>query len=232
MIARAKAGWWKVYCPVCRSRFRAFLPAGLAGRANASCPSCGARERHRLQWLFLRDRSDLFHRPNRVLHMAPEPCLARHLAGKPGIQYVTADRDPASGAVCVDITSMAFADDSFDVILCSHVLEHIPDDASALAGLHRVLRPGGWAMLQVPLDDTRACTFEDPRVIEPADRERLFGQADHVRVYGRDYPDRLRAAGFQVHVDDFAYGLDAQLITRYALLPEPVFVCRKPPLTG
>jgi SAM-dependent methyltransferase len=166
------------------------------------------------------------------LHIAPEPCLAQHLAGKPGIQYVTADRDPASGEVCLDITSMAFATDSFDVILCSHVLEHIPDDASALANLHRVLKPGGWAMLQVPLDDARACTFEDHRVIEPSDRERLFGQADHVRVYGRDYQDRLRAAGFQVHVDEFAYGLDARLITRYALLPEPIFVCRKPLLTA
>lgn len=151
----------------------------------------------------------------------------RHLAGKPGIQYVTADRDPASGEVCVDITSMAFADDSFDVILCSHVLEHIPDDASAMADLHRVLRPGGWAMLQVPLDETREHTFEDAAVIDPAEREQLFGQADHVRVYGRDYGARLEHAGFRVHIDDFAYGLDARMVTKYALLPESIYVCRK-----
>jgi SAM-dependent methyltransferase len=151
----------------------------------------------------------------------------RHLAGKPGIQYVTADRDLANGEVSVDVTEMGFATDSFDVILCSHVLEHIPDDAAAMAEFLRVLKPGGWAMLQVPLDETREHTFEDAAVIDPAARERLFEQADHVRVYGRDYGARLEHAGFRVHIDDFAYGLDPRTVTKYALLPESIYVCRK-----
>jgi SAM-dependent methyltransferase len=228
-IARAKAGPWKVECPVCRSRFKAFLPAGRTVRTNAMCPRCGALERHRLQWLFLRDRTDLFARRCSLLHIAPEPSLARHLVGSPDIHYITADRDPASANVYVDITELAFATDSFDVILCSHVLEHVPDDAAAMAELYRVLKPAGWAMLQVPLDETREHTFEDSTVVDPAERERLFDQADHVRVYGRDYAARLEQSGFCVFVDRFAHGLDPRIVAKHALLPEPIYVCRKGP---
>lgn len=226
-IARAKAGRWKVECPICRSRFSAFLPTGRTARANAMCPRCGALERHRLQWLFLRDHAHPFTRPHSLLHIAPEPSLGRHLAGLPDLRYITADRDPARANVAVDITKLAFATDSFDVILCSHVLEHVPDDAAAMAELHRVLKPTGWAMLQVPLDESREHTFEDLTIVDPAERERLFDQADHVRVYGRDYAVRLQEAGFEVQVDDFAYRLDARLVARHALLPEPLYVCRK-----
>jgi SAM-dependent methyltransferase len=170
---------------------------------------------------------DLFTRPASLLHIAPEPCLARHLGSAPGIRYVTADLEPAHANVSVDITQLGFATDSFDVILCSHVLEHIPDDAAAMAEFFRVLKPGGWAMLQVPLDETREHTFEDPAVIDPAERERLFDQTDHVRVYGRDYGARLERARFRVDVDDFAYSLDARTVAKYALLPESIYVCRK-----
>lgn len=231
-IARAKAGRWTVECPVCRGRFRSFQPAGRIPRSNAECPQCGALERHRLQWLFLQARTDLFTGSKRVLHVAAEPCFARRLGDRPGTHYITADRAASGADVCVDLTGVAFADDSFDVILCSHVLEHIPDDASAMSGLFHVLRPGGWAMVQVPLDETREHTFEDPAVTDPAERDRLFGQWDHVRIYGRDYADRLTRAGFEVHVDRFAFELDARLVARCALLPEPIFVCRKPPGTG
>ena len=226
-LVQAKAGRWKVRCPVCSSGFRSFLPAGRRARANAMCPRCGALERHRLLWLYLKARTDLLTREQRMLHLAPERCLAGRLENLPHLEYVTADYNPAAGRVCVDITCAAFADDSFDSILCSHVLEHIPDDAAALAELHRMLRPGGWAVLQVPLDETRERTFEDPAVVAPAERERLFDQADHVRVYGRDYPLRLAAAGFEVHADRFAYELDEREVRIHALLPETIFVCRK-----
>jgi SAM-dependent methyltransferase len=224
---RAKAGRWRVRCPVCGSGFRSFLPAGRRPRANAMCPRCGALERHRLLWLYLRERTDLFARAQRMLHLAPERCLARRLQALPRLEYITADYNPGAASVCTDITSAAFADSSFDAVLCSHVLEHIPDDAAALAELFRILRPGGWAILQVPLDEARERTFEDPDVVSPAERERLFDQADHVRVYGRDYPVRLARAGFDVHADSFAYDLDVRAIRAHALLPETIFVCRR-----
>lgn len=228
-IVRAKAGPWKVECPICRSRFKAFLPTGRRARKNAMCPRCGALERHRLQWLFMRDRADAFSSPHSLLHIAPEPSLARQLVGSPDVTYITADRDPALANVAVDITGLAFATDSFDIILCNHVLEHVPDDAAAMAELHRVLKPTGWALLQVPLDESREHTFEDPTIVDPAERERLFDQADHVRVYGRDYAARLQRAGFHVDIDDFAYRLEPGIVVRHALLPEPIYVCRKGP---
>lgn len=227
-IVLAKAGRWKVQCPVCNGRFRAFQPAGVVARANARCPQCGALERHRLQWLFLRDRTDLFTRVGRVLHVAPEPALARRLADLPAIDYVTADLVGPGVDACIDITRMAFADDSFDVILCSHVLEHISDDAAAMRDLLRVLKPGGWAMLQVPIEIDRELTLEDPLVTDPRERELLFGQADHVRIYGRDYPRRLRQAGFHVGVDNFAFGLDARTASWYGLWPESIYISRRP----
>jgi SAM-dependent methyltransferase len=179
--------------------------------------------------LFLRDRTDSSAPARTLLHIAPEPSLARHLAASPETRYITADRDPARANVAVDITELAFATGSFDVILCSHVLEHVPDDAAAMAELYRVLKPMGWAMLQVPLDEAREHTFEDPTIVDPAERERLFDQADHVRVYGRDYAARLERVGFGVFVDDFAYRLDPRIVRKHALLPEPIYVCRKGP---
>lgn len=226
-IALAKVGRWRVRCPICHWRFREFRSAGLARRANARCPRCGSLERHRLQWLFFRHRTNLFTGPGRVLHFAPEPCFEPRLRAIPGIHYVTADIVEPDVAVRLDITRIPFADDSFDVILCSHVLEHVPDDGAAMAELFRVLRPGGWALLQVPIDASRERTFEDPNVVDPAEREELFGQADHVRVYGRDYGERLEAAGFEVRVDDFAGGLDERLVTMHALVREPLYLCRK-----
>lgn len=224
-VARAKLGRWRVRCPVCGGRFRAFLPAGLVNRQNARCPRCGALERHRLQWLFLRENTNLFASAPRVLHLAPEPGFSSRLASLCGSRYITADIGSGSVDVMTDITNLAFRDACFDVILCSHVLEHVPDDAAAMAELHRALSRSGWALIQVPLDESRAETFEDPSVVDPQSREQLFGQWDHVRLYGRDYAERLKLAGFEVHESRFAFELDHRVIAMYGLVPEPLFMC-------
>lgn len=216
-----------VHCPCCAGRWSRFLPAGSPPRA-AACPRCNSLERQRLLYLYLQQRTSLFTQRLRVLHFAPEDCLQPVLARLPNLDYVSADVAPGSAMMTMDITRIAFSDESFDAILCSHVLEHVPDDRRAMRELRRVLRPRGWAILQVPLDPARESTFEDFSVTDPAGRERLFGQHDHVRVYGRDYPERLRAAGFTVDEVDFAAALPAGVVRRCGLDPrEPIFHCRK-----
>lgn len=185
------------WCPVCGKSARAFKPYGIVPRPDAQCPHCGALERHRLAWLYLQQRTNLFDgRPRQMLHVAPELCFQPRLRRKLGEGYLTADLDSPRAAVRMDITDIRYPDASFDVILCSHVLEHVPDDRRAMREFHRVLRPDGWAILLVPITAER--TFEDPSVTDPAERLRLFGQEDHVRQYGPDYVDRLREAGFEV----------------------------------
>ncbi len=214
-------------CPVCGSRLRRFLAFGAIPRAEALCPVCEALERHRLLWLYLEERTDLFDgRPKKMLHFAPAPSLASRLARVASIEYLTADLHSPRVMVRMDVTAIDAPDGTFDVILCNHVLEHVTEDRRAMSELHRVLKPGGWAILQVPIRGD--VTQEDRSVTDPRERERLYGQYDHVRQYGRDYADRLRAAGFRVTVDPFARELDAARRTRHGLRgDEDVCVCRK-----
>jgi len=187
-----------VECPVCGSRFDSFKAAW--NRPGALCWRCGAHERHRALWLYLeRERPELLAGARRLLHFAPEHALERRLGRLP-LEYVTADLDPAKGALQLDLLALDLPDGAFDAILCSHVLEHIDDDRRAMSELRRVLAPGGWCIVMVPLDLARSATYEDPSITEPAERERHFWQHDHVRVYARDIEHRLRAAGFEVDV--------------------------------
>jgi SAM-dependent methyltransferase len=163
-----------------------------------------------------------------LLHLAPEHSIERLLRGLPQLAYTTADIASPLADERFDITAIPRADESFDAIICSHVLEHVDDDRAAMRELRRVLRPGGWAIVMVPVDDTRAETYEDPTITEPAERRRAFHQEDHVRVYGRDFPERLRAAGFEVTLDDFAFRLDAAARRRYGASAAPIPVCRRP----
>lgn len=185
------------YCPVCDHRFPAFGDFGVVKRTDALCPGCGALERHRLVWLYFEKHTELFDgRPKKMLHVAPEECFESRLRERLGEGYVTADLDDANAMVRLDLMDIDFPDDTFDVIYCSHVLEHVADDRRAIRELHRVLAPGGWAIVQIPiLGET---TIEDPTVNDPRERLRLFGQEDHVRLYGRDAVERLREAGFDV----------------------------------
>jgi predicted SAM-dependent methyltransferase len=218
-----------VQCPCCDRTYGSFAPAW--NRDNAICPGCGSHERHRLTWLYLRDVEQLGSaRPMQVLHFAPEYALRERLASLPGVDYTTCDLDPAGVDVQVDITAMPFADESFDAIVCSHVLEHVPADAQAMAELYRVVRAGGWVMVMVPLDQTRERTYEDPALTSEADRLRAFGQEDHVRQYAPDIADRLRGAGFEVTPRAYADELGEEARRRYGLLSsDVVFRCARLP---
>lgn len=213
------------YCPVCDSRLRRFIPIG--SRRDAVCPMCGAYERHRLTWLFLREHTDLFDgRPKRVLHVAPERSLGARIQALPNVEYVSADIADPRAMLRFDVTDIPLPDHDFDVIMCSHVLEHVHDDARAMRELARVLRPDGWALLEVPplRGDT---TYEDPTIVDPHARARAFGQADHVRVVGQDYPDRIRANGWTLErwsAPAVAAGHDP--IELGLMLDEEVFLCR------
>ncbi|MBX2974438.1 MAG: methyltransferase domain-containing protein [Flavobacteriales bacterium] len=215
-----------VHCPICDQGAIAYLPSGSPPRPHVLCPFCGSRERARMAWLFLKERKVL-RAGLRVLHVAPERCLREKLTVLPGVKYTAGDKftpgyDYPSGTIDLDITAMPFADGSFDLILCSHVLEHVPDDHTAMKELHRVLAPGGMAILMVPIAMDRAVTDEDPTVVDPQERIRRFGQFDHVRQYGRDYNDRLRAAGFTVVEDALAERLSPEQVFCYGLLRSEV----------
>lgn len=208
-----------VTCPICDSHYRKFLPYGrLKPRENALCPNCQSLERHRLMWLYLRDRTDFFTPGKHVLHIAPEACFIQRFEKLHGDHYITADIESPLAKVKMDIHQIPFADNTFDVILCNHVLEHVNDDLLAMRELCRVLKPGGFAILQVPfyfpLPDH---TFTDLTITNPRERERLFGQSDHVRRFGKDYADRLRASGFRVTEDNYVGTLDEAAAYRYGV---------------
>ncbi len=209
-----------VHCPLCARSAVAFLPSGTPPRPHALCPFCGSLERTRMMGLALRQRG-LPKAGQHVLHVAPDRSLREQLRATPGITYVAGDKKEPGytyppGTIDLDVTALPFPSDRFDLLICSHVLEHVPDDRTAMRELYRVLRPGGLAILLVPMSD-RPDTDEDPAVTDPAERQRRFGQRDHVRLYGRDYPDRLREAGFLVEVERPATTLPATDVFRYGL---------------
>ena len=188
-------------CPLCGSRRRKFMPYGyVTSREDALCPRCLALERHRMIWLWITRHTDLLERRPRLLHIAPEVSLMRHLKplyGNSG-NYITADLESPLADLHFDVQQIPLSDGSIEVVICNHLLEHVENDAVALKELHRILCHGGWGILLVPEDRRRATTFEDDSVTDREERTRLFGQYDHRRVYGRDYDDRLRSAGFRV----------------------------------
>jgi SAM-dependent methyltransferase len=177
-------------------------------------------ERQRHLYLWLKTHTDLFTAPHRVLHWAPEQCLVSAFRARGNLDYETADLDPSGAPDHVaDITDTGLPADSYDVMLCSHVLEHVPDDRAAMREMFRLLRPGGWLVAQVPLyagDET----VEDPDEADPQERLRRFGQADHIRIYGRDFYDRLREAGFDVELHRFRDEIPARKRRRHALAPD------------
>lgn len=208
-----------VECPVCNSRFRKFLPYGrLSSRSNALCPKCLALERHRLIWLYLKRKTDFFTKEAKMLHIAPELCFMDRFEALENLDYITADIESPLAKVKMDIHEIPFEDNSVDIIFCNHVLEHVDDDLRALSEMRRVLRPGGWAILQVPFFyPLPKTTYEDKNIIDPKEREKAFGQDDHVRMYGEDYADRLASSGFNVVEERIIEELSEQEVTRFAL---------------
>lgn len=218
-----------VFCPCCEGQFREFLPFGANRRPNAMCPRCLSLERHRLLWLYFQNKTNLFSASLRVLHIAPEYIFKKKLVSLSNLSYLTADIAPGEAMVQMDITDIHYEDNSFDAILCSHVLEHIPDDARAIKELYRVLKPEGWAILHVPIDPELEKTIEGASTLTPEEREKLFGHHDHVRMYGRDYGIKLEQAGFTVKVDSYGKELGAETMKKFGLMPEEnIYFCRKP----
>lgn len=186
-------------CPICGHSSRKFGASGSPPRPDAQCMFCGALERHRLVWHYFEAKTNLFdEKPKKVLHVAPEKFFEKRLRKRLGKNYITADLFDPQAMVKMDVTDIQYPDNYFDVIYCSHVLEHVLDDRKAMREFYRTLKPGGWAILLVPI--TTETTFEDPTIVNPSDRLRVFGQGDHVRRYGADYVDRLRESGFNVKV--------------------------------
>jgi len=176
----------KVECTVCEKKFRKFLPYGNQGQDNRLCPSCLSLERHRLIWLYLKNKTNFFTDKLDVLHIAPEQPYYKRFEKMGNLNYTTADLESPIAKVKMDIREMPFEDNAFDVLLCNHVLEHIDDELKATKEIYRVLKPGGWAILQVPLDSSLETTYEDSGITDPKEREKHFGQYDHLRIYGND----------------------------------------------
>jgi SAM-dependent methyltransferase len=217
-------------CPCCGGNFRRFLPQpGLQSRLNAVCPACGCLERHRLLWLYLKNKTNFFRDNLNVLDIAPVPFLQLKFKFFRNLNYTSADISSSVAMLKIDVTNIPLEDNQFDSIICYHVLEHISDDRKAMKELFRVLKSGGWAIVQSPIDINRKKTFEDPSVMTPEEREHIFKKKDHVRIYGRDYKERLEAAGFKVRVEDYVKELDRRLVKKYSLMEdEKIYFCTKP----
>lgn len=218
-----------VECSVCGSEFRKFLPYGRSGRDNALCPSCLSLERHRLMYLYLQRKTPFFKANLKLLHVAPEYCFIDRFEKMKNLDYITADIESPLAKVKMDIHQIPFEANTFDVAFCNHVMEHVDDDIKAMSELHRVLKPGGWAIIQSPQDWSRAETFEDPTITDPKEREKHYWQDDHLRLFGRDYGKRLEKAGFKVTEDRFVMNeLTPEEVKRFALpANEVIYFCQK-----
>jgi predicted SAM-dependent methyltransferase len=217
--------------PIDGKNFRKFLPYGYGKqRENALSPSTLSLERHRLMWLFLRDETTFFtsEKKLKTLHIAPEQCFLDIFRKQKNLEYTTSDLESPIADVKADICDLPFKNNSFDVVFCNHVLEHITDDKKAMQELFRVLKRGGFGIFQIPQDLSRETTFEDNSVTDKKERTKIFGQYDHVRIYGRDYFNKLRSIGFKVDEIDYTQKISSEKLERFCLMKNEVLpVCYK-----
>ena len=215
--------------PIDGKSFSKFLPYGYINqRENVLSPSTLSLERHRLLWLYLKNETEFFTKNLKVLHFAPEQAFYKRFRKLKNLDYTTTDLNSPLADVQADICDLPFKENEFNFIFCNHVLEHIPDDTKAMQELYRILKPGGTAILQIPQDLDREKTFEDDSITDRKERERIFGQYDHVRIYGRDYFEKLRSIGFQVEEVAYTEKLSAEEIDKYRLAKREVIpVCYK-----
>lgn len=209
-----------VECPVCERSFSKFLSYGsdVAHRDNVLCPYDLTLERHRLMWLYLKDHSDFFTKERlEVLHIAPEQCFHKRFKKQSNLNYLTGDLVSPIADMHFDLHSIPLEDNRFEVIFCNHVMEHVEDALQCMRELHRVMKPGGWGIMQVPQDFSREETYEDPTITSPEEREKHYWQKDHVRLFGKDYPEWLRKAGFTVTEFDPKQHYGVDLMTRYRM---------------
>ena len=235
----------KVNCVLCGSSFRKFLPTGILERdfwkstegfeirklphvtiCNAKCAKCGSSERQRLFYIYMKNKQGFDKQKNiRILEVGPDDFVTKVLFDREDIEYTSVDIERSNATQKMDLTNLNYPDNSFDNIFCYHVLEHINDDIKAMSELYRVLKPGGWGILQVPLWSD--LTFEDSKFL-PKEYERVYGHPQHVRRYGRDYLDRLESVGFKVDLDKYASSLTNDYAKRYGILKsEDIYLCSK-----
>ena len=234
-IVRPVISWYlrgdKFTDPIDGRSFRKFLPYGYGKqRENALSPSTLSLERHRLMWLFLKDNTTFFTATKKlkVLHIAPEQCFLDIFRKQQNLNYITSDLESPIADVKADICDLPFKENEFDIVFCNHVLEHISNDTKAMQELYRVLKPGGFGIFQIPQDLSKAITFEDNTITDRKERAKLFGQYDHVRVYGRDYFDKLRSIGFKVDEVDYTKKITLEKIEKYCLMKNEILpVCYK-----
>jgi len=215
--------------PIDNKSFRTFLPYGYGKqRSNALSPSTLSLERHRLLWLYLQNETNFFSAPKKVLHIAPEQCFLKRFKQLENLDYITADLYSPIADVKADICNLPFKNEEFDVVLCNHVLEHIEDDKKAMSELYRVLKPNGFGIFQVPQNLTRDKTYEDFTITSPKERAKHFGQYDHVRIYGKDYFNKLRTVGFKVKEINYSTKISDELVKKYCLVKNEILpVCFK-----
>lgn len=220
----------KVICPICNGHFRKFLSygVGIKYRKNALCPKCLSLERHRLIWLFLKNKTCFFKSNLKALHIAPEQCFYKNFKKLKNINYTTVDLESPLADIKADIQNMPFENNYFDVIICNHVLEHVQDDIKAMSELYRILKKQGYAIMQAPIDKSRKKTYENFLITDPMEREKHFWRRDHLRLYGLDYPKRLQSAGFNVIIENYIKEIDKKLTEKYKLPKgEIIYLCRK-----
>ena len=215
--------------PINGKTYRKLLPYGrLKPRENAIAPDSLSLERHRLMWLFLKNKTNFFTDNLKFLHIAPEYCFIKIFKGMKNLDYLTADLISPWADVKMDVHDIPFEENTFDVVICNHVLEHVDDADKVMKEFYRVMKSGGWGIFQVPIDYNNSVTIEDRSVTDPRERERLYWQSDHLRLFGRDYGDKLTAAGFKVTESNFINEIDPKLVERYALdKNEIVYYCQK-----
>ncbi|MGB1404401.1 MAG: class I SAM-dependent methyltransferase [Flavobacteriaceae bacterium] len=215
--------------PIDGSSYRKFLPYGYQNiRLNALCPGTLSLERHRLLWLYLQFKTNFLTDSLKVLHIAPEQVFYKKFKSFTNWDYTTTDIYSPLADIKADICALPFEDETYDLILCNHVLEHISDDRKAMRELYRILKKGGTLIAQVPLEEGRLKSFEDDSITDKKKRTEIFGQYDHVRLYGMDYYQRLESIGFQTEAVDFLKELSEEEIVRYALpKKEDIPVARK-----
>lgn len=215
-------------CPVCGGHFRKMLPYGNKGAENRLCPKCLSLERHRLLWLYFKNETDLFTAEHKLLHVAPEQPFLERFKKMENLEYTTGDLLSPIADVKMDIMNIPFEDNHFDVVICNHVLEHVESDIKAMKEVFRVLKPGGWAILQVPINYNYKETQEDLTITDPKEREKVFGQYDHVRWHGTDYGKRLASAGFDVDENAYINSFSVEDIEKYRLPKgEIVYIAKK-----
>lgn len=222
----------KVECACCKKQYSSFAPFGNERRPNAWCPNCESLERHRLLWMYFEKKTNLYSQPLKLLHVAPETIFFKKFIRQKNIDYHPVDIFPhlyPKGTTYLDILNHNLAPNSFDVIICNHVFQYIEEDKKAMNSLYQLMKPGGWGIMQVPINTKATTTFEDFSITDPLEREKVFGLKEHVRYYSYDYADKLSAIGFDVTVDDYTASFSNDEILKYGFYKgDAIYFCKKP----